>query len=81
MNPLIDTGNKSAAEGFIFADEADCGVQSDAVEPGIGMRILPQVGKRAPDLEQHLLIQIVLISAAPGVNTADLQKLQPVVTD
>lgn len=81
MNGLIDSGNKPAAEGFILANEADRGVQSDPVEPCTSMRLLPQAGQRAPDLEQHLLIQIFLISAAPGVNTADLQKLGPVLTD
>ena len=81
MNRLVSGGNHAGAAGLILADEADRGVQSDAIKPGIGVRRFAQVGQRAPELEDHLLIQIVLISATPGVDTADFQKSRAVIGD
>jgi hypothetical protein len=43
--------------------------------------LLPQSGQGAPDLEEHFLIEIVLIRGTPGVNTADLQKPRPMIGD
>jgi hypothetical protein len=63
--------NDAAHERCPLADERNGGVDRYAIESGAGELILFQGRQAAPDLEQDVLIQIVLVRRIPGIDAAD----------
>ncbi len=71
---------KNARIGEIFQKQSDKrGVDRDSIELGVCISVVFQSGQCPRDLKQDFLIQVVPVGGVPGINTPDLENLQPIL--